>query len=416
MAPNHGLVHVKEYDIKDSNVELIGSHIDHQVKYNSAASEPAWNNGIVGREPGLFVWRIEQFEVVPWPADKHGVFYDGDSFVVLSSQKLGDENENQVLQHDVFFWLGSHTSQDEAGAAAYKAAELDEFLRGRATQHREVQVASSDDFLALFPRFAVRSGGVRSGFRHVEEEQEEKRLALLRVFKNPAAGARADGVIVVEVEPVWSSLDDDDVFVLDAGDKIWVWQGEACSAMEKVRAAQVVHDMMLAKHVEVEVLSQGEVRSRRVVDLLGGEEDAPRTGFRSRRPLASGSQPRRRGPEREGEGEDGADRGARGKKRLLRLSDATGDLVLDLVKEGGRISREDLSSDDVFLLDDGGRGIWVWEGKGASVAERKQWHRVVRSYMQWLEGQEGSQEACLLPVAKVAEGSESPTFLRAIAV
>jgi gelsolin len=33
MAPHDGLVHLKEYDIKDSNVELIGSELDHKVKY-----------------------------------------------------------------------------------------------------------------------------------------------------------------------------------------------------------------------------------------------------------------------------------------------------------------------------------------------------------------------------------------------
>ena len=45
MPPHEGLTHLKEYDIKDSNVELIGTSIDHLVKYNSATTEPAWNDG-----------------------------------------------------------------------------------------------------------------------------------------------------------------------------------------------------------------------------------------------------------------------------------------------------------------------------------------------------------------------------------
>ncbi|WZH46551.1 Severin [Fusarium acuminatum] len=247
MAPNHGLVHLKEYDIKDSNVELIGSDIDHQVKYNSAITEPAWNDGRVGLEPGLFIWRIEQFEVIPWPNEKYGQFYDGDSFIVLFSELIGNGDGTEKLVHDIYFWLGQHTSQDEAGTAAYKTVELDEFLRGMATQHREIQEAPSDDFLALFPRISIRSGGTRSGFRHTEEEEEpQETLTLLRVFKNPAAGV--NGVVVHEVEPVWTSLDDTDVFVLDVGGKIWsddvfllddggrsvwVWQGSGSSAAEK---------------------------------------------------------------------------------------------------------------------------------------------------------------------------------------
>jgi gelsolin len=72
MPPHEGLTHLKEYDIKDSNIELIGTEIDHRVKYNSAATEPAWNNGTVGQVAELYIWRIEDFEVVVWPKEKAG--------------------------------------------------------------------------------------------------------------------------------------------------------------------------------------------------------------------------------------------------------------------------------------------------------------------------------------------------------
>jgi hypothetical protein len=183
MPPNQGLVHLKEYDIKDSNVELIGSDLDHKVKYNSASTEPAWNDGAIGQEPGLRVWRIEDFEVVSWPTDKYGEFHEGDSYIVLNSVKVG-KDENEKLIHDIFFWLGSHTSQDEAGTAAYKTVELDEFLHGAAIQHRELQAQMSDEFLALFPRFTILKGGVASGFRHVEQDPEPREITtLLRIFK-----------------------------------------------------------------------------------------------------------------------------------------------------------------------------------------------------------------------------------------
>lgn len=399
MAPNQGLVHPKEYDIKDSNVELIGTDIDHQVKYNSASTEPAWNDGKVGIEAGLLVWRIEQFEVVPWPRAKYGQFYDGDSFIVLYSAKVDGNDGTGGLVHDIFFWLGKHTSQDEAGTAAYKTVELDEFLRGSATQHREVQEAPSDEFLALFPRISIRADGTRSGFRHVEEEVREETLTLLRVFKNPAAGV--NGVVVYEVEPTWKSLDDTDVFVLDVGDKIWVWQGKDCSPMEKGKAAQVVHDMTVAKHSEVEVLSQTESRSRRVVDLLGGDDETPRDGFRSQRPFVSRSKPHAVDQQ---------------PKKLYRLSDASGQLSFSLVKEAERISHGELDSNDVFLVDDGGRAIWVWEGRGASATERKRWFQIAQAYVRYLQNGNGQEGAYLTPVAKVVEGRESRAFMRALEV
>jgi gelsolin len=167
MAPYDGLTLLKEYDIKNSNVELIGTEIDHRVKYNSAATEPAWNDGKVGQVAGLYIWRIEDFEVIAWPKEKAGQFYDGDSYIVLHSYKVGEKEGREKLVHEIFFWLGSKTTQDEAGTAAYKTVELDEFLRGVATQHREIQQQPSEEFLALFPRLEILSGGVRSGFRHV---------------------------------------------------------------------------------------------------------------------------------------------------------------------------------------------------------------------------------------------------------
>ena len=144
MPPNQGLVHPKEYDIKDSNVELIGSDLDHKVKHASAETEPAWNDGHVGISPGLFVWRIENFTVVPVPKATYGHFYDGDSYIILHSQQVKskegeEENDKNKLTHDIHFYLGSHTTADEAGTAAYKTVELDSFLHGTATQYREIR-------------------------------------------------------------------------------------------------------------------------------------------------------------------------------------------------------------------------------------------------------------------------------------
>ena len=382
MPPNNGLTHPKQYDIKDSNIELIGTSIDHRVKYASAQTEPAWNDGKVGLEPGFHIWRMEDFEVIAWPKDRIGEFYDGDSYIVLHSYKV----ENKLV-HEIFFWLGSKTTQDEAGTAAYKTVELDEFLGGVATQHREVQVQPSEDFLALFPRMRIISGGVRSGFRHVDIARPEAITTLLRIFK-PEGHMQA---IVHEVEPTWQSLDENDVFILDKGEKLWVWQGKMCSPMEKAKAAQVVNDLTLAKHVDVEVLAQTDSRSGLVVSLLGAK--VAHGDFRAARPLSS---PKASRP-----------------KKLFRLSDASGKLSFNLVKEGPSIRSNDFDTNDVFLLDIG-RAIWIWRGLRASAQEKAAWVNVAQSYIGQLQGQ-GSPDSHLTPLGAVVEGSESPSFFKAIA-
>ncbi|KAL2186552.1 hypothetical protein L209DRAFT_807056 [Thermothelomyces heterothallicus CBS 203.75] len=153
--------------------------------------------------------------------------------------------------------------------------------------------------------------------------------------------------------------------------------------MEKARAAQVVHVMALAKHVDVEVVSQSESRSR-VVKMLGAERKA------------------------------GGSRGKGKGKRLFKLSDASGQLEFGLVKDGGSVSQADLDGNDVFVLDDAGETMWVWEGRGASKAEKAMWLKVAQAYVHKLQNVDGDDEAYLAPIAKVREGCESAAFLRAI--
>ncbi|KAJ4309614.1 hypothetical protein N0V94_008846 [Neodidymelliopsis sp. IMI 364377] len=384
-----GLVHQQEYDWQHSNVELVNSDIDHKVKYQSAASEPAWNNGGIGSQAGVFLWRVEDFEVIPWPREKYGSFHEGDSYIILHSEEIKSSNDTQShLVHDLFFWLGRSTSQDEAGTAAYKTVELDEFLHGAATQHRELQTSPSDAFSHLFPRLKILRGGVRSGFNHVETNDKPQHMdTLLRVFKHPSPTAGRDAILVHEVEPTWQSLDESDVFILDKGDKIFVWQGRKCSPMERLKAAQVVNDLTVAKHIDVEVLAQEEARSKVVVDYLGGESLEFGTQFESVRPVSVKTE--------------------RDVKKLFRLSDAGGDIAFDLMKEGNGIGKDDLDGDDVFLLD-AGKSIWVWEGSRASRAEKAMWLKVVQRYSGI------HPDAKNLSVAKVKQSNEGKAFWAAI--
>lgn len=114
--------------IEETNLADINSKEDRALKAAAAAIDFNWTNA--GQSPGLEVWRVENkrteadnpdLGIQVWPKEKYGQFHRGDSYIVLSTTK--DEG-SEALLWDVYFWIGSESSQDEYAVAAYKANEL----------------------------------------------------------------------------------------------------------------------------------------------------------------------------------------------------------------------------------------------------------------------------------------------------
>ncbi|XP_068673212.1 gelsolin-like protein 2 isoform X2 [Montipora foliosa] len=161
-----GLVKAKVYNLRDSNVEKLGSNEDRALKKSSAQHEPAWRG--MEDNVGLRVWRIEKLEVKDWPKEKYGRFYSGDSYIVLYSEKL-EGSKKPDRSHHVHFWIGQNSTEDEYGTAAYKTVELDTYLDDAAIQHRECQEDESVEFKDYFGgNIIIDDGGIDSGFKHVD--------------------------------------------------------------------------------------------------------------------------------------------------------------------------------------------------------------------------------------------------------
>ncbi|KAJ8437041.1 hypothetical protein Cgig2_025888 [Carnegiea gigantea] len=217
---------------------------------SAKAVDPAFQGA--GSKPGLEIWRIENFQPVPLPKSDYGKFYSGDSYIVLhtSSGKGG------AYLYDIHFWLGKDTSQDEAGTAAIKTVELDVSLGGKAVQHRELQGHESDKFLSYFkPCIIPLEGGVASGFKKPEEEEFETRLYLCH-------GKRA--VKVKQVPFARSSLNHDDVFILDTKDKIYQFNGANSNIQERAKALEVVQFLKDQYHggtCDVAIVDDGKLQA-----------------------------------------------------------------------------------------------------------------------------------------------------------
>ncbi|XP_022766662.1 villin-2-like isoform X1 [Durio zibethinus] len=188
--------------------------------------DPAFQG--VGQKLGTEIWRIENFQPVPLPKSDYGKFYMGDSYIVLQTTP----SKGGSYLYDIHFWIGKDTSQDEAGTAAIKTVELDAVLGGRAVQHRELQGHESDKFLSYFkPCIVPLEGGVASGFKKPEEEVFETRLYVCR-------GKRV--VRLKQVPFARSSLNHDDVFILDTQDKIYQFNGANSNIQERAKALEVI--------------------------------------------------------------------------------------------------------------------------------------------------------------------------------
>lgn len=330
--------------------------------------DPAFEGA--GQADGLEVWRIENFQPVRVPKSDVGKFYTGDSYIVLKTTVL----KSGAFQYDVHFWLGKATSQDEAGTAAIKTVELDTVLDDRAVQYREVQGHETDKFLSYFkPCIIPLEGGVASGFKQVEKENFEPRLYT------------CEGRRVVRVKQVpysRSTLNHDDVFILDTESKIYQFNGSSSSIQERAKALEVVQYIKETYHdgtCDVAVIDDGEVDDETDTEefwnLFGG----------------FGSIGNRAASE-----EDSVPEASAGK--------------LYIVEEGQLnqidstpLTKDLLESSKGYVLDCGAE-IYVWTGRTTSLEERK---AAIGAAEELLSSQNRPKHT---HITRVIEGSETLPF------
>jgi len=346
-----------------TNIDLLGSDLEKKVRETSAACEAEWKK--TGKA-GFFKWRIVNFKVVPDP-DKC-TFYSGDSYIILNSKLL----KNDVVKHDIHFWQGEKSTQDELGVSAYKAQELDTYLGTTPTQHREVQGYESKAFLSYFDNFIVLEGGVDSGFNHVKPTEYRPRLLHVK------GTAKTMCVREVPIDP--KSVNSGDTFLLDLGKKVIQFQGKECSGMERAKAGQVTRALD-DQRGNVDIVTFSETDSEypeEWVKMLG------------------------KGPYKTA-AEGGSDQRVAGKKVLFRVSDASGKLEFEKIAEGAAIKRSMVTSDDCFIYYTGYE-LFVYVGLKASEQERTKVFGIAMNFIK----QEGLPEH--IPVHRMLEGGENEIF------
>ena len=159
------------------------------------------------------------------------IFSKGDVYVV-------DDDKT------IYIWIGSKASVDEKTAGAAQARTLDQQRGGAAKIITVDENQEPSAFLKIInPMGAMKvvekniaktllkdvSTGDWAGF-------EEWKNILYRVSSEEFEGINS--MKMIQVPFTKESLDSEDCFVADLGNKVYIWQGQACNVKEKVKAGQ----------------------------------------------------------------------------------------------------------------------------------------------------------------------------------
>lgn len=290
-----------------------------------------------GKAPGLQIWRIESMDLKPVPKNLYGNFFTGDAYILLYT--------TAAPSYFIHMWIGNECSQDESGAAAIFATQLDDFLGGGPVQFREVQNNESIAFLGYFKSgIKYQQGGVASGFNHVSTNGVDvKRLLHVK-------GRRA--IRATEVDLSWANFNKGDCFILDLGKDIYQWCGSECNRFERLKASQLAID-----------IRDNERNGRAKMNMV--EEDAEPEAFVQALGPKTSIAPAT--PDDEQVETSNKKKGA-----LYMISDASGSMKTSVVAQSSPFKQEMLSPNECYILDNGGdRNVFVWKGPNASADERK---------------------------------------------
>uniref|UniRef100_A0A8C1I8Q8 Gelsolin n=1 Tax=Cyprinus carpio TaxID=7962 RepID=A0A8C1I8Q8_CYPCA len=307
------------------------------------------------------IWRIEGSDKVPVDPSIHGQFFGGDSYIILYHYKHGGR-QGQII----YIWQGEESSQDEKGASAILAAQLDTELGGSPVQVQVIEGKEPPHLMSIFggkPMVVHKGGTSREG-----GQSKASAIRLFQVRANPAGHTRA-----VEVEPVASSLNSNDAFVLVTASGSMLWLGHGASNAEKNGAKKL-----------------GSILG---VDLSEISEGAEGDGFWS----ALGGKAEYRTSERLKSKMDTHP------PRLFACSNKTGQFLIEEVP--GEMTQEDLAPDDVMILDTWDQ-VFVWIGNEANEDEKSE---ALTSAAKYIESDPASRDK-RTPIVTVKQGFEPPTF------
>ncbi|KAM9859541.1 advillin [Aulostomus maculatus] len=310
------------------------------------------------------VWRIENLELVPVDPQWYGYFYGGDCYLILYTY-LVNSKKNYLL----YVWQGRHATQDELAASAFQAVDLDQKYGGEPVQVRITMGKEPRQFMAIFKgKMVIFEGGTsRKG-----SSDPEPPIRLFQVHGSDPFNTKA-----IEVSALATSLNSNDVFLLKSQSGLYLWCGKGSSGDERAMAKEISSVIgQNAQKGSEEIVAEGQ-EPLEFWQLLGGK--APYANDKRLQQVVSDHQP-----------------------RLFECSNKTGRFI---VTEVTQFTQDDLSEDDVMLLDTWDQ-VFLWIGVEANEEERSQGVITSQEYLRMHPGGRDPDT----PIILIKQGFEPPTF------
>ncbi|XP_035032640.1 scinderin like a [Hippoglossus stenolepis] len=306
------------------------------------------------------IWRVEKGQRIPVDPSTYGQFFGGDCYLVLYSYTADSGSK----KHIIYTWQGRKCTQDELTTSAFLTVTLDNSMSGVATQVRVTQGQEPPHLVSLFKEkpLVIHLGGTSR--KDGQSKPASTRLFHIRLSSTKATRA-------VEVEPVASALNTNDVFVLKESNSVTLWLGKG-KTTEELEAAKYVASLLGGKVTQVEETKEPD----NFWAALGGKKE-----YQTSKTL----QTQIRAP------------------RLFGCSNKTGRLIAEEVPS--EFTQLDLAPDDVMILDSGNQ-IFIWVGKDANETEKTESLKIAKDYLS--SDPSGRQD---IPITTIKQGEELLSFV-----
>jgi hypothetical protein len=318
------------------------------------------------------VYRVNNFKPEEVPSDREGIFFSGDSYVVVFEFR-----QRNVERSIVYMWQGRDSPIDVKGTSAFLTKEFASKLN-KPAQIRIVQGHETPEFLSLFNgAFVVRNGDVPPGWNTaqsskggiggiVETEEQVSESCLFQV-----KGYNRDDTRAYQVELKCGSLNSGDTFVLLTPHKEYVWFGRLSNIGERTCGDQIAKKLQGER--EIVQFEEGS-ETEDFFEALGGKTE-----------YVQDAESEEELPE----------------PRLFSFSTSLG---VARIEELFNFSQDDLNGDECMILD-AYDTVFIWTGLGCKPAEIEGSLKVAQEYV---EKKPDGRTFC--PVMTVREGDEPPSF------